>query len=161
MVGVVIGIDPGKQGAICTLKGKKILLLEKCPLVGSGRKRDYDPYEMSKMIKQFIDMDPRVYIEKVGPMPKQGVVSMFNFGRGVGLWYGICAALKVPLYPITPQEWKKVVLKGTDKSKAAAILRTKQMFPDILLKKGRQVRDDDNLAEATLISFYGGIKEWG
>ena len=36
-------------------------------------------------------------IEKVGAMPGQGVSSMFQFGRSVGMVEGVLAALQIPV----------------------------------------------------------------
>lgn len=148
---IIIGIDPGKTGAIAILHDDKLISVEKCPIVGDSKKNDYDHYEMANIIKRI--PEPIVYIEKVGAMPKQGVTSMFNFGKGYGMWYGICAALNIPMKLVTPQQWKKVMLKDTDKSKAAAILAAKQIFPLATIK------NNHNLAEAILIARYGQMEE--
>lgn len=156
----IIGIDPGINGAISAIKGNKIILLEVCPKIKTGNRHEYDVTEMAKLIKSMLRYNPKVYLEKVHAMPKQGVTSMFNFGKGYGVWIGICAALKIPFHLIMPNHWKKKMLYGTDKSKGASIMMVKQLFPDVDLRPGRCLKDHDGLAESILIGVYGGMQEW-
>jgi crossover junction endodeoxyribonuclease RuvC len=93
-----------------------------------------------------------VYIEQVGAMPGQGVVSMFNFGHSVGTVMGVVAALLIPCTLVAPQKWKKAAgLIGMDKDAARA--RALQLWPDWreLNKKGK----GQALADAALIARYG------
>ena len=48
-----------------------------------------------------------IVVEKVNAMPGQGVTSMFNFGQTFGAIKGICAALGLPIFFVTPSKWKK------------------------------------------------------
>lgn len=156
---IIIGIDPGKSGAICAIRGKEILLLEKCPTLKNGTKQDYDVQEMCKIMSKLQVMSPIAYVERVHAMPKQGVCSMFDFGMGYGIWLGLLHAMKIPFVTVPPQSWKKVLLEGTDKSKTAAIQRVQRYFPNVDLKPGKKRVEDHNLAEALLIAMYGGIQE--
>lgn len=156
----VIGIDPGINGGVAAIRGDKILLLDRCPKKKINASHDYDVEEMTRMLESLKEHNPCVYIEKVNAMPMQGVVSMFNFGRGFGIWIGICAGLKIPLKFVTPRQWKKKMILAKDKDKKASIDTAKQLFPDIDLKPGRLIRDHDGMAEALLIAVYGGYTEW-
>ena len=49
-----------------------------------------------------------VVVEKVNAMPGQGVTSMFNFGQTFGAIKGICAALGLPIFFVTPSKWKNI-----------------------------------------------------
>lgn len=160
MVGIIIGIDPGIQGGICAIEGSRIVLIQKSPRIKLNRKWTFDGCEMSKILRSLLHLDPKVYIEKVGSMPKQGVTSSFNFGQGYGAWQGMFYALEIPFEFVTPQAWKKKVLAGTDKSKGAAILKAKQLFPKIDLKPGRLITDHDGMADALCIAVFGGTKTW-
>ena len=161
MPNVILSIDPGKSGAIAAIKGGKIMLLKLAPTISSGRGKKLDITEMNKIIESLKkDHDLKAYIEKVHSMPKQGVASSFAFGKGYGYWIGLLAAHKIPFIEITPQAWKKKALAGTDKSKGAAILRVKQMFPDIDMKPGRRVKDHDGMADAVLIGIAGAMETW-
>ena len=63
-----------------------------------------------KIINLYGNKNCNVFIEKVHSMPGQGVASMFNFGKGYGIWIGILAALKISKTLVTPQEWKKEMM---------------------------------------------------
>jgi crossover junction endodeoxyribonuclease RuvC len=154
----IIAIDPGLGGAICVLKEGKIIEHCPCPTVELSKKREYDALGMTKILKE---AGPKaiVFIEKVWARPGQGVTSMFNFGRGYGMWVGIATALGYPIHIVRPQEWKNLMLKGTDKSKGAAILKAKEIYPSINLRRTfRSKKDDDGLAESFLIVKYGEEK---
>ncbi len=165
--GAIIGIDPGNKGGIACLHGSKIVLLER-PLLEKTRKKigrpvsnfTMDVKAMVAFVKQVLHLNPVVYIEKVHSMPGQGVASMFTFGKGYGMWVGICIALGLEVVEVNPRVWKDKVLARTDKSKKASIQRCKELFPDIDLKPGRSVKDHDGLAEAILIAVYGGLERW-
>ena len=150
----VISVDPGLQGAVC-IKRKDSIKLVKTPIVKLSKKNEFDITEMVNLLQGNGD-DVYFYIEKVSARPGEGVVSSWKFGKGYGIWLGIAHTLKFKITEVTPQAWKKKMLAGTDKSKGAAILRAKQLFPNINLKATERSRkDDDNLAEAFLIGEYG------
>jgi len=151
---VVIGIDPGRMGAIAVL-GFKDIIVRDCPThnieVAKKKRIRCDPHGMATAIKLFRGpaVDTHVFLEKVGPMPKQGVTSMFTFGESFGYWQGVLAALEIPYTMVHPITWTKVMLKGM-RGKDAARQRAAQLFPDIDLgakSKGR--------ADALLIAEYG------
>lgn len=156
---IITGIDPGKKGAICrlyyesgSLPAISISWLKLCPTIKVGKKEEYD---LPAMV-QSIEGSDLVYIEKVHAMPKQGVTSMFTFGKGYGIWLGIIATLKIPVYTIAPQTWKKAMLKDMRKEKNSSIVRAKEIYPTINLRPTDRCRkDSEALAEAFLIAQYG------
>lgn len=163
MTNLIIGIDPGINGGICVLQGNHILNLSKCPTKKNLKLvTTYDEYAMANLIKEYCTTyhNVKVYMELVHAMPHQGVTSMFTFGKGYGIWLGIFGALGLPYELVTPQEWKKKLIVGPAKDKQTSIALAKHLFPNIILKKGRATTDHDGMAEAALIAFYGGMKEW-
>jgi len=97
-----------------------------------------------------------VTIEKVGTMPKQGVTSSFNFGRGYGMLEGMCTTLCFPTQLVRPQAWKKLVLAGTQKDKSAAIQFVKRQYPGVRLRAtDRCTTDHDGMADAICLAEYG------
>jgi len=161
----IIGIDPGLSGGICVLDPNgDIETLITTPVIKMKTKKEHDTHAMSKIFRDQIVKGryPAIFLETVHAHPKQGVVSMFNFGKGYGMWIGIAHALLFPLYHVRPQEWKKEMLKGTDKSKGAAIIKCKEMVPDINLKRtDRSKIDHDGMAEAYLIARFGYERIFG
>jgi len=118
---IVFGIDPGLKGGVAVYYNRHIQYAFSMPVDSEGeidvrrlftmiRKiRDYIRFELGGKCKR----DYVAYIEKVGAMPGQGVVSMFTFGSG----YGIVKSafrLHMETHFVTPQSWKKIVLKDYD-----------------------------------------------
>ena len=114
---IIIGIDPGISGAIAVIdiKNDTIEVFDvptmKIEIFARGKKlknkSEYDKIGMSNLLKKYIKRKVIITIEKVGAMPGNGSVSMFNFGRGVGIWEGIFAAYGWEPDFVTPQTWKK------------------------------------------------------
>jgi crossover junction endodeoxyribonuclease RuvC len=96
-----------------------------------------------------------VVMEKVGPMPKQGVTSMFTFGAGYGALQMAAVSNGCRLFLVTPQEWKKVILAGTDKSKDSSIRVCECLFPSVVLVPPGCRKPHDGMAEAILLAEYG------
>lgn len=162
-VGAIIAVDPGFKGGIACLRGAEIVFLKKMPVIrGVGRKTEIDAAEVVKLFESVKELNPAVYLEKVGAYSiqgrPQGGVGMFNYGKGFGILIGITTALKMPVTFVTPNRWKKLLDVTADKG--SSVLRAKQLFPDVDLKPGRSLRDHDGLAEALLIAVYGGKREW-
>jgi crossover junction endodeoxyribonuclease RuvC len=126
-----------------------------------GIKRRYNTASIVNEIENFtrIGYNVHVYIEDVHAMPGQGVTSMFSMGRGLGMYEGIVAALKLPVHFVAPQTWKKKLLTGMGKEKDASIYKAQQLFPTIatsfFTKRGRML---DGRAEALLIAYYGYLE---
>ena len=150
-----IGIDPGLDGALAGLADSGEPWLFDTPtltVAGAKSRRDYDIPQMRNYLMRALagpSSNCRVGIESIHSMPKQGISSTFNFGKGFGIWLGLVVALRMPYELITPQIWKKhFYLRGSDKE--ASRLKASQLFPssDLTLKKhhGR--------AEALLIAEY-------
>ena len=96
-------------------------------------------------------------IEAVHALPRQGVTSTWAFGQSYGWLLGVLDTLCIPYQPITPQKWKKEFGLNADKAKSVEVC--KQLFPGIkLLRTDRSRKEDDNIAEAVLLSLYAKRK---
>lgn len=159
---IFIGIDPGLTGAISSINVSKkgsVVRVADTPILtvqkGNKNKREFIPSGMVELVNEFTEYRSefvQVFIEQVGAMPKQGVSSVFSFGRGYGIWIGIIAALGLPVTFVTPQRWKKVMMDGIA-DKDAARLRTMQLFPQ--MSEALKLKKHDGRAEAILIAEYG------
>lgn len=154
---IIVGIDPGINGGIALMDLEHVQVF-KCPTMVNEGKKEYDLKEMVRVIESFMGYPNELtaYIETVHAMPKQGVVSMFSFGKGYGYWIGMFAALKIPVNYVRPQEWKKFYNLGSDKLEA--IERAKYIYPSVNLKPGKMKNDHDGMAEALLIARYGMLR---
>lgn len=141
----VIGIDPGQSGGVALLDhngGDEVFTM-------------LDPFQLFCYL--IVDTVKHVYIEKAQPMPKQGVVGVFTYGKGYGELLGVIKASQVPFTEVRPQTWKRVVLADMDRSdKQSSIRRAKQLFPRIDFRATERCRKEhDGMAEAALIAWYG------
>lgn len=151
-----IGIDTGLNGAVAIISDNQVNVYDTPTVeVKSGKRKKNMHVEsgMVNILKAYKDKDVHVYIEKVHSMPGQGVRAMFSMGEGYGLWRGIVAALGMPYTLITPQSWKKAMMKGMGKEKAASCYRAQQLYPDVELF-GSRGGAKDGRGDALLIAEY-------
>ena len=154
---LIIGIDPGISGAICFFENGEIKDVIDMPNMAEGKKNKKQingPQlfnELDKRIQNIQKKNISVVVERVSAMPGQGVTSMFNFGQSFGVIKGICSAMQLPIYFISPSKWKKyfnLIKTSKDASRAKAI----EIFPYISTKLQR--KKDSNKAEAILIASF-------
>lgn len=145
---VIVGIDPGLRGGVCVCDtASRRTWVHRVPLIRvKGQKDQFDPLAMSALIPA----QAQVWIELVGARPGQGVVSMFRFGYGAGLWAGICAGKGISPILIRPQEWKSKFDLSSDKQ-ASRDLASK-VAPG--LADRWKLKRDEGLAEALLLVHY-------
>lgn len=102
----IISVDPGLSGAFCIKDGESVLVHD-MPILKSKTKKDtFDISAIVSLLEPHKDADV-FFIEDIHCMPKNGAVSMFNFGRGKGILEGIGFALGLNVQYVTPQTWKK------------------------------------------------------
>jgi hypothetical protein len=151
----IIGVDPGLSGAIAFYFPSQPMrvAVHDMPLA--------DGEVCAPLLAEMIvDYQPSLaVIERVGAMPGQGVVSMFNFGRAVGDVRGVIGALAIPAHYVTPQKWKKHYQLPADKEICRK--RALQLFPSCA--KSFEYKKHHGRAEAALIAKYGAemVYNWG
>ena len=155
---LIIGIDPGINGAICFFKNGTIIELLDMPTMSVGKKNKSQVNgsqifnEVQKVTLNENKKEVLAVIEQVSAMPGQGVTSMFNFGQSFGVLKGVFSAMQIPMDFVTPVKWKKffnLINTNKDSSRTKAI----KIFPYISSKLSR--KKDANKADAILIaSFY-------
>lgn len=139
---IYIGIDPGKDGAMAIILEAGGIEIVPFSLEGY---RD--------ALAECPPMECRCCLERVGPMPKQGVTSMFNFGQNYGFIQGLLTAYSIPYQLILPRTWKGEF--GLNSEKANSVAVCKRLFPDVsLLRTDRCKKDHDGMAEALLMAEY-------
>ena len=152
---IIIGIDPGINGAISIIENKKIIEVYDTPTMIDGKKnkRQINGAQVTNIFKERLNGEKEVVVvvEHVNAMPGQGVTSMFNFGQSFGVIKGICAALNLPIYFVRPAKWKKqfnLIKTNKDASRTKVI----EVYPEISSKLHR--KKDSNRADAILIALY-------
>lgn len=153
MKNIYIGIDPGADGGIATISEDEKIEVSVVP---------YSQEAMVDICFKISDQTGEVKIttclEKVGPMPRQGVTSMFNFGKGAGFIEGVLRANYIPYQLIPPPTWKKEFsLINKDKKESCLVCR--KLFPKVNLKRTDKCKKDhDGMAEALLMAEYARRK---
>jgi crossover junction endodeoxyribonuclease RuvC len=154
---LVIGIDPGINGAICFIEDGEIKDVIDMPTMASGNKNKKQINgsqifnEISLRVESCKSKKTSVVVEQVSAMPGQGVTSMFNFGQSFGVIKGVCAAMQLPIFFVRPAKWKKhfdLINSQKDSSRVKAI----EMFPKFSSILSR--KKDSNKADAILIANY-------
>ena len=153
----VIGIDPGISGAIAIFEDGKLDTILDMPTlkIASGKtmKSHISAIGLVRILETWTlvsDGQAHVVMERVGALPGNGSVSMFNFGRSAGIIEGVVAALQRPYTYVTPQTWTKGV--GRAAGKDASRMRAMELFPTRadLFKRAK----DDGRADAALIAYW-------
>ena len=152
---IIIGIDPGINGAISIIENKKIIEVYDTPTMIDGKKnkRQINGAQVTNIFKERLNGEKEVVVvvEHVNAMPGQGVTSMFNFGQSFGVIKGICSAMQLPIHFVRPTKWKKY-FNLINTSKDASRSRAIEIFPKISEKLKR--KKDSNKADAILIASY-------
>ena len=123
-----------------------------------GNKWENDPILTANKIKLWIEwslLPVKAVVEKVNPMPGEGLVSACKFVGSMHLVMGIFAALEIPVKQVAPVKWKRDLgLKRARDSNLKEVSRQRaiQAFPSsshIFSRKG-----DHNRAEAGLLGLW-------
>jgi len=156
MSNYVIGIDTGSKGAMSLFRdGEPIEVVDIPNMPTRDKKLIVDARGLFNIIGNWCvlcDAQPKVIIEDVHAMPKQGVTSSFNFGMSKGLIVGVVVASNLGFEYVSPNKWKKMFkLSGTEKdfARTAAIQRWPHMHKDLKRKK------DIDRADALWIGLSG------
>ena len=152
---MIIGIDPGKSGAVAVWDDgiEKVI---KCP---------NNPDDMSDVISlvknRFISDRSNylvAYMERVWARPSNATRAAFTFGVNYGEWLGILSTLDVDTVLITPQTWMKYY-----KNKFKIKLSKEKKDRKNKLKEIAAQYTDKKItlynADAILIAAYGFIQE--
>ena len=137
-----IGIDPGKSGALALITEDG-----QCTVV------PFHESAYTEILRAASGPSSVCCLEKVGAMPGQGVVSMFNFGHNLGYIEGLLKAFDIPYQLVPPQTWKKEFSVTSDKNTSIEVCR--KLFPHVcLLPTARSRKPSDGMAEAMLLAEY-------
>jgi len=140
----IVGIDPGKRGAIAFLNKNTL---------------EAEIYSMPQFVLDLVDIlkskQENIFfavIEKQQSFPKQGVKSIFNLGIHYGIILGILTTLQIPYEEISCHKWQKEMIGGNKikgKTKEFSLKKAKALFPYLDIGK------DHNKADALLIAEWG------
>ena len=148
---VIIGIDPGASGAICSW-WKDLISIDKCP--NSAEK-------MSSIVSSiknssYIDYDGGcvAYMEKVWARPSNATRAAFRFGENYGRWQGVLESKGIPINYVLPNTWMKYWTNEYD-----VVMPKEKKDRKNKLKEFASYHTDKKItlwnADAILIASYG------
>lgn len=157
---VIVGIDPGLQGAIAVLGGPCGSYIEDMPVLeitrGKKKRHQIDLRGIANLLRANYSESWGflAIVEEQQAYPgQQGAVSNFSIGAGFFGVLGILTALQYPYQTVHPKTWQKVFgLKGGDKEQGCLI--AERLFPSVDLRK-RTGKARDGRSDALLIAEYG------
>ena len=144
----IVGIDPGKNGAIAVLTPDgEVQTLQ----LAKATERD---------IAEFLSYrSPGVaYLEQVASSPQMGVVSAFNFGCSFGSLRMAVIASRLQLETVLPRKWQSAMRvkkigggfgKNDTEKKRATKARAQEIFPEIKITNA--------ISDALLLMEFGRI----
>lgn len=152
----VLGIDPGKNGAVSFYDGdENEIVVQSLPW--SDEEKRLDGLAFMRMIDGFRPIDLCV-VEQVGAMPGQGVTSTFTFGKAYGSILGVCDAAGLNVHLVSPLKWKNRIMDKGKHGKKDAVRLCYAKFPEVSLMRTSKSRvADHNMAESVLIALYGNL----
>lgn len=162
---VVVGIDPGLTGAIATyFSGRGHLSVKDMPTMKVRGKLRIDEVRLMDILADELSFCDRVVIERVSPMPGQGVGSTGSFMRGAGLLVGASRMFArligdIDVVEVVPAQWKlemglKFPVNATRaQRKTASRERATLLLPNYASMFVRA--KDDGRAEAALLALRG------
>ncbi|MGL4318222.1 MAG: hypothetical protein ACRCTL_16600 [Pseudomonas sp.] len=157
----IVGIDPGKSGAVAVLSGDGSLLdLFDMPLTEKGTKGRVDVKVMAEMLaKALVDREGIAVIESVGYIPSNGGPRDYTFGEAAGVARGVVEAMGFKLILPRPRDWRK--WHGlTGASDEVVIQKARDLYPKASVLTGRKKKDGTlgikgGRTTALLIARYG------
>lgn len=170
----LMGIDPGLQGSIVALN-ERVVSVHRMPLL-EGKRARLDVHRLAQILRLgSLDLqlgpDPRYYqspdlitIEQAQAMPKQGVVSSFNYGTTYGTLLALLTLSGHPHRVVSPQVWKRQFgLAGNTKVAAIEVaLRRIPMLREALYDgEGKPLYPKEirvSMCEAALLALSGKLE---
>ncbi len=141
---IILGIDPGKQGAFAVFKSVDM------------RVRTYDMPDTIDGRRELLSEIGKVsvaWVERPFYPPKIGVKHVATIAEGFGILQACLAFAGVPTRFVEPSAWKKALRLSADK--AASRQLASLTWPDDADQW--RLAQHDGRAEAALIALYG----WG
>lgn len=140
----IIGIDPGKDGAVAFINGD----YGRLDAVHSLRGLKTAELARSLTLNRYY---VSAFVEDVHSSPQQGVVSAFTFGKGYGVILGALYVQGVNVKLIRPVEWQGALGCLSEGNKKSLFEFAKSLYPTEYaggMFKAAQ-------ADAVLIAHYG------
>lgn len=171
----ILGIDPGKDGAVTLIhENGKVEIIGVVPKIG----KEFDTNEFNLFIDAWKNDIKHAYIELVHAIFGSAAGATFTFGKVCGLIEGIIVAHKIPYTLIQPKKWQSEMfegipeqrkpskmnkngklIKGKLDTKVMSELACKRLFPDYDFRRSKRCKNiHDGMTDSALIAEYGRRK---
>lgn len=150
-----LGIDPGLSGAMGIVENGRPQVWT--PVFRHGPKEDIDWRRVQEwLMEQRVHEVDYVAIERVHSMPGQGVASTFRFGQAYGGMRALVEMSGRPWVLVTPQKWKKEMLRGYDtSSKSSSGEYLMDAYDGLDLRASERARKPhDGISDALCIALW-------
>jgi hypothetical protein len=154
-VKLVCGIDLGLEGGVAfmDLAGDEVWAAAMPTRKNSHGGKDVDVLALRVILRdqtrdRGCERLTRVVIEHTHAFGKERPKSIFSFGRGTGRVQALLELEGYGYEEVQPTAWKKVVLAGTKRDKAAAIGWVRGRWPRLM------TQDKDGIADAVCLAEY-------
>lgn len=152
---VVLGIDPGLNGALCYIIKDKVIGIP-MPKIANN----INEGGLWNILKT-IDKPKMAFLEHVHATPIWSRSSCFKFGETYGIIKGILTSLSIPYMEVSPQTWQKKMhmgIPGGLKPKERSLMAAHRFFPDIEFRATLGSKNEhDGLIDAALIAQWGAF----
>ena len=141
-----IGVDPGITGAVAVIDGNRFETVFDMPTLG----KRLDGVALFNLIAAAADNETKAVIEQAQAMPKQGRVSIFNYGDTYGATRTAVQLSGCAVIEVRPATWKRKLHLGKDKDAARELAIA--LFPTARYQL--RLKGHHNRAEAILLAEY-------
>jgi hypothetical protein len=160
----VIGIDPGKSGAITIIYLNGAVDVYDMPTIKEGKKgkEKIDPHALAVIMKNLPEayalIEEQNALTRFDPVAKrsvaQGAVSNVSLGYGYGLVIMGLAMANIPFESVPPKVWQKYFRISGNNTKEQAHSIAQRLFPSLEFQtpRGRLL---DGRCDSILIAEYG------
>lgn len=141
---MILGIDPGKNGASC-------LMTDKYGIIRVKSFTGLSPEEIVATINRDWQFANMAFIEDVHASPQMGVTSAFSFGKNFGVILGALYSNPYRVKKVRPTTWQGALGCMSGGNKTIPFDYAKRHFPN---EYNNKVFNKSS-CEAVLLAYYG------
>jgi hypothetical protein len=155
---LVLGIDPGLNGAIVLLDDAGGLQNFLMPLTVEGKNKSLDFEALQKNFQGIPASGCHVFLERAVAFG-MGLTGAFSYGRGFGFIEIAIKLAGLPVTQVSPKEWTKEMHQGISadlKPKVKSQIAVERLFPQFVSAIPRaKGKMHEGIVDALLIAGYG------
>ena len=151
-----LGVDPGKSGGLAMISTQENYIYMQTMPDNFIELREF--FRKAKECTIF-EKGIHCWLEKAQTMPKQGIVSAFNYGKHFGELCATLALLEIPYSMVSPIKWTKAMHSNAGPAptaKAKTLMVARRLYPkEKFLATARSKVPHNGMVDALMIAHYG------